>query len=444
MNPGQLIHRYLSGEATEAEVSELNRLLAETPSLRKDFLFESSLDSSLRELALERLAGPNPSEAVSISPIFRPVAWFATAAAIILMATLLYSHFSKPEVIATLISGENASWESSLPTVPGSDLSAGFLNLTSGIATIRFRSGAEVTLEAPAKLILETAMRGKLLSGSAVIDVPEPAIGFIIETPNGYAVDHGTQFSVSVDNTIGKSDFEVLKGEISVHLPTTGEEVRLGDRKSASILNHSLQTYDGPLPPRQVKTTRRVMKVKTRGRSTSIVKNNKRQDHLHPDLLMVQNVNGGPLERRALISFDVSKVDLAAVKSVKLGMKMLPSGIGFASHLPVKNIFSVYGVIDTAKEDWAMDCLWEDAPTPENGVFLGSVKVNRSRQDKYCSITNENLLNFLKADANGVVTMIIVRETEQIDNTRPGLVHAFATDSHPEASGPSLRFSFSD
>jgi len=83
MNPGQLIHRYLSGEATEAEVSELNRLLAETPSLRKDFLFESSLDSSLRELALERLAGPNPSEAVSISPIFRPVAWFATAAAII-------------------------------------------------------------------------------------------------------------------------------------------------------------------------------------------------------------------------------------------------------------------------------------------------------------------------------------------------------------------------
>ena len=86
-----------------------------------------------------------------------------------------------------------------MPTTPGSALTAGYLKLTSGIATIQFKSGAKVVLEAPAHLVLETPMRGRLLAGSAVIDVPKTAIGFVMEAPGGYAVDLGTQFAVSVN-----------------------------------------------------------------------------------------------------------------------------------------------------------------------------------------------------------------------------------------------------
>lgn len=440
MKPTQLIHRYLSGEATESEVTELDQLLAEDPALRKQMIFEAGLDTSLRELALERISNPEVQNPKVISPVFRPIAWIATAAAIALMTTLIFSHFSKPEVIATLVSGENASWESALPTTPGSDLTAGTLNLTSGIATIRFKSGAEVMLEAPAQLVLETSMRGKLLAGSAIIEVPEPAIGFIIETPDGYAVDHGTQFAVSVNKETQRSDFEVLEGEISVHLPNNDKEVRLGDQESASISKSTLRSFDGPLPERELAPRPRVTKVKTEGRATTILKDNNRSKLLNPELLMVRKTGNNLQTRRSLISFDISKVDFSNVKAVRLGMKMIPTGIGFASRLPVKNTFAIYGVTDPAQENWPLECLWQNAPKLEEAQLLDTIEVGRSRQDKYCVFTGKTLLDFLKADPDGIVSLIITRETGQIDGTGPGLVHAFATDAHPEASGPVLRF----
>lgn len=67
---------------------------------------------------------------------------------------------------------DDASWESSLPTEPGSELTGGYLKLTSGIATVRFLSGAESILEAPANLVLKTPMYAMLTSGAARVEVP--------------------------------------------------------------------------------------------------------------------------------------------------------------------------------------------------------------------------------------------------------------------------------
>ena len=441
MNAETLIQRYLTGEASRVEVEELDRLLADDPVLRQKLISEASIDAGLREIALERVAEPEPAAQNQkiVKPALRPIMWAAAAAVVGLLLTIALSQLARPRIVATLVSGEDTAWESPLPTAPGSKLTAGYLKLTAGIATIRFRSGAEVMLEAPAHLVLVSPMRGKLLDGSAVIDVPESAIGFTVETPDGYAVDHGTQFAVSVDQAGGQSNFEVLDGEISVHLPTTGDEVRLETRESASISNRQLETYDGPLPERDVRQKPRIIKIRTGGRATSIIKNNQRARRLDPDLLMVKNVDGNSQERRSLIGFDVSGVDLNRVESAKLGLKMVSSGIGFATRLPVENRFAVYGVTDPLKEDWPLECLWEEAPTPEDGQLLGTFTVRRSRQDKYCTISGDALLDFIKGDANGAITFILVRETGQIDGDGPGLVHAFASDSHPESTGPVLR-----
>ena len=445
MKPETLIQRYLIGEATADEVGELDKLLAGDPELRRRLVSEAAIDAGLREIALERIADEQvPPSSKIARPAFRPVAWAAAAAVAGLVSVLAFSQFSRPEIIATLVSGEDAAWESPLPTAPGSELTAGYLKLTSGIATIEFRSGAEVMLEAPAHLVLETPMRGKLLAGSAVIDVPGSAIGFTIETPDGYAVDHGTQFAVSVDQAGHRSDFEVLDGEISIHLPATGEEVRLANRGSASISDRGLQAFEGPLPERDVRQKPRIIKIRTNGRATSIIKNNQRAKRLDPDLLMVKNVDGNSQERRSLIAFDVSGVDLDSVATARLGLKMVPSSVGFATRLPVENRFAIYGVTDVSRENWTTDCLWEDAPTPEDSVLLGEFMVRRSRQDKYCTVSGDALLEFLKADADGSVTLIIVRETGQIDGEGPGLVHAFASDSHPESSGPVLRLGLAE
>ena len=93
-----------------------------------------------------------------------------------------------------------AGWESSQPTLLGSELQAGFIELKTGIATLAFKSGADLTLEAPAKVELISAMEIKVISGSISMYVRESAQGFRVNTPNGYAIDHGTRFSVSISD----------------------------------------------------------------------------------------------------------------------------------------------------------------------------------------------------------------------------------------------------
>ena len=80
MTPGDLIHRYLSGEAGRGEVAELDRLLAGDPQLRTRFIDEAGTDAALREIALQRVAGGAAVDRV-VAPRFRPVPWAAAAAA---------------------------------------------------------------------------------------------------------------------------------------------------------------------------------------------------------------------------------------------------------------------------------------------------------------------------------------------------------------------------
>ena len=440
MDAHELIHRYLMGEATAEEVAELNRLLASDPALRRKLIFEAGTDAGLREIALERVAAPVSAERKIISPIFRPVAWLAAAAAVVLLGALGWMQFSRPAVIATLVSGEHAAWESSLPTAPGSALAAGYLKLTSGIATIEFKSGARVVLEAPAHLVLETPMRGRLLAGSAVIDVPKSAIGFIIDAPGGYAVDHGTKFAVSVTSAGNSSDFEVLKGEISVHQPATGREVRLKDRQGASISDGTMTTYDGASQEPVIAEPSPHLRIGTNGRAGYVNRRNKRGKHIRPEMLMVKQTESHTWDMRAFFAFDVSKVDLESVKSVRLRLNQVPSGMGLAARLPLVNTFAVYGVTRPDKEDWSSEPTWEDAPNVEDGVLLGTFDIPRSQQTGSFGINSDKLLEFLKADPDKQVTFVVVRETGLIDGEGKGLFHAFASDHHPEASGPLLEF----
>ena len=88
MNANELLQRYLFGEATRDEVTELNRLLAADPALRRRLIEAAEMDSALREVALERLVSPGsatPSEVAR--PVFRPVLW-AVAASVAVMLSI--------------------------------------------------------------------------------------------------------------------------------------------------------------------------------------------------------------------------------------------------------------------------------------------------------------------------------------------------------------------
>jgi hypothetical protein len=440
MNPRQLIQRYLAGEATDAEIAELDRLLAGDPALRKTLIFEAGTDAGLREIALERAAQGAPAETRTISPLFRPAAWLAAAAAVVLLGALGWTQLSRPRVIATLVSGENAAWESSLPTAPGSALTAGYLKLTSGLATIRFRSGATMVIEAPAHVVLKTAMRGQLLGGTVLLDVPPPAIGFVMEAPGGYAVDHGTKFSVTADSAENSSSFEVLKGEISVHQPATGQVVRLNGRQGASISGAGLSTFDGGAKEPAVAESSISLRVGTNGRATYVIHNDRRGKWINPEMLLAKRGINSNWDMRTLLEFDVSKIDLANVKSVRLRLNQVPSGMGLAARLPLNNTFGVYGVKSSGLKPWSDEPRWADAPGSEGGEPLGTFDLPRSQQTGTVGLETAALLAFLRAAPAGIVRLTLVRETAFIEGEGQGLVHAFASDHHPEASGPVLEF----
>lgn len=444
MNRAQsLIQRYLTQQISPEELEQLESLLLSDPQLRRQFVREATIDTTLREVAVEQEVSEIPDPAPRLQRFLANsrTAWlsFASLAAAVLLIALTTWNALHVSTVAILISSENAAWESSLPTMPGSKLPAGLLRLKTGIATIRFDSGAEVTLEAPAHLALLTSMRARVIAGAALIDVPDSAIGFVIETPEGYAIDYGTRFAVNVDQVRGESKFELLEGEISVHHGDTGQQVRLqSPTVSAMIADDRIETKQTIEPTPSPIASAKKIRIGTDGRATSVLPNNKRHKFIDPETLSVKTTENGKWDHHSFFAFDLSRVPIENVRSARLRLNLVPSERGFASRLKPNNRFAVYGLTNQDKVNWQMDSTWDDAPHPEDGVLLGTFDIPRSQQRGVFGIDNEALLNFVNRANGGSITLILIRETSQNEGNVPGLIHMFASDLHPESVGPLL------
>jgi hypothetical protein len=142
----------------------------------------------------------------------------AVVAMIALPLTLLVSVFclrENPEV-ASLADTLDARWGVNIER--HASLHNGRFRLHQGYARLLFRSGAEVSIEAPAEFRLESAKRMTLLSGRVFAEVPPSARGFTVDTPQASIVDLGTQFGVKVESGIS-SDLHLFKGKASL-MPT--------------------------------------------------------------------------------------------------------------------------------------------------------------------------------------------------------------------------------
>ncbi|MDF1814030.1 MAG: FecR domain-containing protein [Verrucomicrobiales bacterium] len=431
-----LIERLRDGDLNGDEASALSERLKSDPDAQERFARQMMLSSGLHQRYSSELENVVPFPTGRAFPYKR----VAAVAAMLIILAGVAGIVNQPKVIATLASSEDAAWQSDLPTRQGSDLTKGSLSLTSGIATIRFRSGAEMTLEGPAELALKSSMRARLISGAAMMNVPDSAIGFVLETPEGFAVDHGTQFAVNVDPAGNQSRFEVIDGEISVHLDATGEEARLkGERQSATISNHGLATFEAADEKAALQMPETI-RLGTRGRATSVIANN-RKKALLPDVIGAKKSENGKWDRRALMEFDLNVIDLTKVKTASLRLNQVPTTKGSATRLPKINHFGVYGLTNQTKANWELDCLWQDAPGPEDGILLGTFEIPRSQNRGSYIIDDPRLLEYIKKHAAKKITLILVRETGPIAGGMPGPVHSFAKDTHPEAAGPLLEFS---
>jgi len=434
-----LTEQYLNRSLSDEQFAELESKLLDDRDARALFLDLTHQHASLRlldeALVSEQLQRPPKA------PPGRLAVALAATAALVAISVSLFEFW--PTHVATLASSEDATWESPLPTVPGSRLKSGFLRLKSGVATIRFESGAEVVLEAPAHLVLKSSMRGRLLDGSAVITVPRSAVGFVMESPDAYAVDHGTQFAVSVDASSRSAAFEVLSGEISVHHEPSGDVIHLHDSQVAAVTTDGIEKLDGSMPEGTLAQPAKTVRLNSEGLEASIIRDDE-LGRLHQDLLTLKTTElQGRVNRRAVFGFSLSGVDLESVQSASLRLNLVPTGLGFAARLAEVNTFVIYALPDEFTADWNPETQrWDNVPDLKECRQVGTFDIPRSRQRGSFRVDTPELLDSLKAAHSDKVVFLALRKTPELQPV--GLVHAFASSTHPETSGPSLELSLTN
>ncbi len=459
--------RLRNGAADAAEIAGINARLRDDPAARDWLARAVVLESTLRFDAETLLSDKAPAAAASQSTPrwHQTLRWSHAAAAAIavLLSSAVWFTLQRQPVAAVLVKAQSCQWgNSALPTLEGSPLAPGTLDLVEGMATLRFKSGAEVVMEAPVRLEILSPMEARVHRGTVVADVPPQAKGFTIHAPETKIVDYGTRFGVSAGDD-GKCVVHVLDGLVEVN--RRGESgvkaLRGGERLDFGGLTRDMLNPDSDrqqsepgrwLPAAHMADLGDGWQMLTtaygRGKDSWIQSSNHRVSGRETFLRVKHTTLSDTLERKAYLAFDLAKIQ-GRIAEAELVLHLEPSELGYASLVP-DAVFTVHGLTDEAEDDWAEDSLtWQNAPAhsrdpahhtlpdPARSVLLGSFTVPQGRQTGAVSLAGPALAQFLNEDSNGLVTLIVCRETDEI--ARNGLAHAFASKENSRNAPPTLR-----
>ena len=390
----------------------------------------------------------------------------AGAVIIALITPVYWSQWGgSDESVASLAATKNCLWRATdLPTANASRLVPGRMTLVEGLATIRFDHGVDVNVEAPADFEIVAADQIWLHSGRLVATADPGAEGFTVRTPTAELIDKGTEFGVSVGDA-GVSDVVVFDGLVEAKPVVTGESRLLETGQRIRITAEEVTSLDegddriaGQVRS-SVHSENQTIQISTavgRGQDACIQRRLP-NDALHSSatLLLLKTSFGERTakeryakgyDRRAYLRFDLSRIDEHEVEAVDLALHFAATGFGFASRLP-EATFAVHGLADDQLDDWAeRDLNWENAPGnnggsakvgDELGVFLGRFVVPQGQASGVFGVRGQPLRDLIEADTNGLLTLVVVRETASV--RVGGLVHGFASHRHPELPPPTLR-----
>ena len=448
-DPEKLIAAWLDGSLNEAEQAELNDWLKTDDENMRRFtdaaMFEQQIQSATVAVE-EQTAAASFNASVGGAPrrefSRRSFAVFA-AALVVILALVFWPQHPADRTFATLEQTRAALWESGdLPTAVGSRLEQGTLRLAEGLATLKFDSGAEVVLEAPATLILLDAMNCELTRGTTVSDIPESAVGFRITTPSADVVDYGTRFAVSVYEETGETHTQVIEGRVQVEYAQSDEVVELTTGQRNTVIGETLgaATDDAEHEHQTI-----AVKPVDHGPDWTLLEPVKDaytgnvKDHNSNVLLLVKkDIRGGRVNRIAYIGFDLKDINQQRIEEAELLLYFAPTGWGLASHMPDAT-FSVYGMIGDVT-DWDESILHKDRfpaalGTPEV-VHLGSFTIPQGVQKGRFHVRTEVLSEFLRKHPTSEISLKVVRDTVARDNGT--LVHGFASRRHPVLPPPTL------
>ena len=451
------IQRSLEGLLAPEELRALQAEIVRDDELRAAYVEQLWLHAQLkaRRDDLKAVFDENALETPvrEKSPRWRFAAPALAAAACVVLGLGAWFWLQNGRNVAVLAQAENCKWAGSeLPTAQNSKLGRGRLALVEGIATLRFESGATVTMEAPTTLDILDKMHCRLIEGTVTAEVPEPAHGFTIDTPDIQVVDLGTKFGVTTAST-GNSQVRVFEGEVKIGgLEGSGE----GEFKHLTE-GKGIHVGSSVPAPGQETTRDTVLREEGgwtaittqfgRGKDAYVRRMDEKLPHGSDSLILVKHTElevGRKNERRAIVTFDVSQIDLTQIKEAQLVLDPEPSGIGFSALVPDSR-FAVLGLIDDSTDTWSEDDLiWKNLPGSDDAGpradqtrRLAEFWLPRGSSSTPLTIRGDTLAEFARADRNGLLSFLIVRETGETDHS--GLAHGFASKEHPTARPPTLR-----
>lgn len=124
---------------------------------------------------------------------------------------------------ATIADLADATWQGHDGPAIGQAVGNQTLQLQSGLAQVRFASGATVILQGPAVFTPRSARGGHLARGTISARVPESAKGFTVEADGVRVIDLGTEFGLTAGTSQGEAgQVAVFEGLVQVH-PTAAE-----------------------------------------------------------------------------------------------------------------------------------------------------------------------------------------------------------------------------
>ena len=244
----ELAEKLRDNTIADAEVAELESLLAESVAAREAFAALAMLSAELHH-AQGRFTSPLPAVTRSHRVVsFVCSRWLplAVAAGLALAALLTWSRapwrrtaHGGPIATVSNSSGAVLLAEGRPASVAvGATLRAGALHLRSGLLELTDPSGVVLLLESPARFDLRSATTLWLGEGNVSARVPDAALGFTVETPSASIVDLGTEFGVSAGAR--SSEVHVFKGAVLVKNSSEPDSLRLTENRASRI---DLQTH---------------------------------------------------------------------------------------------------------------------------------------------------------------------------------------------------------
>lgn len=462
----ELWERAQNGDINHEEETRLNQLIRESADVRQLLAEAAMMEAQIRDMETDHVFQTTSTQLKSKPGFYyKSKLALTSVAAAVMAAGAVWLATDLPSPVATLEKARSCKWgNSALPTMEGALLPPGMLELLEGMATLKFKSGAEVVLEAPVTLEILSNMECRVRKGTVVAEVPPQAKGFTIHTPETKIVDWGTRFGVSAGED-GKCLVHVIEGLVEVHREgeSQSKELRAGQRVDygdflAGAVNPDLDRENQPESGRWLPDTIRdlgdgwqaVTTAFGNGRDSWIQSNPSVKVSGKESFLRVKHTSHDlKLDRKAYMAFDLSRFQGKSIIEAEFVIHLEPSDLGFASLVPDAS-FAVYAVTDESQDQWSeAEISWENAPAheanahersvpvAEKSSLLGRFIVPQGSTHGSFSIKGAALMEALRQDSNGLLTLILTRETDE--SARNGLAHAFASKENTRNAPPMLR-----